>query len=159
MAKFAAKPEIPIDRDIDLANRAKLRVQDVDVAHVVMLRDLPVLPTGTTSQVTGEDAEYTWRKDNIDALEVLAGNVPDTLACPPPDIPEGFINIENIFVEGIAGGKLANNGGLNLTIRTTPESSEAALRMFKNRRPGFLLYMCVYGVPPLTMPEGWSLDA
>lgn len=73
MAKFAARPEKPRPPEVTRANRAKTRVSDVDISYVVPLVDLPDLPNGNTSQMTGPDADYTYRLDEPDEPVILGG--------------------------------------------------------------------------------------
>ena len=63
MAKYAARAERPCPIEIDAANRRAERISDVDTSYVVPLKDLPDLPSGTTSQRTGDHADYAYRAD------------------------------------------------------------------------------------------------
>lgn len=58
MAKYAARPEKPIPPGIAQRNWGAERISDVDTSYVVPLTELPDLPSGLTSQQTGEHADY-----------------------------------------------------------------------------------------------------
>lgn len=166
-AKFAARPERPLDPETRLRNDQATRVSDVDTSHVVPLRDLPELPHGTTSQRTGEHADYTYRRHDPDWMPPTEPTPAPTLpvstsparpwdlldappvvtleaAAPPP--PAGYTHIARFPLISITSGKFNGRGDLDITFRVSVDDVDKVMPMWRLRRDGYFFYMDAYGL-------------
>lgn len=185
MAKYAARPERPCPPEITASNRRAERISDVDTSYVVPIRDLPPLPNGLTSQVTGESADYRVNPSSevtdLRAVREARDQVSEhtdasreeehfeefidklfTTKHPIYDghelIPEPFAHIARFPLTAMGGGKILSNGSFEFTLKVDADSVEKVLALYRKRQDGLLFYVDFYALPIQDIPEGFKLS-